>query len=295
MDCELATVKRGTANVAELCGPAPERLLRPAGGLQAPSLRAGRRTDLLTFEQHLQFMDLIEFLATVKTPDAFMSGLRNAMSDLLPYETIICGIARMMKTGLKPDYMLQLNFPKAYLDMIRGNTDVMESYAFQAWRTTRIRIAINFDEPNRQWPADMFQVAWDLDFRNLLCHGQVDIEGNFTSYFSFHRISERVGPKHCYVLRSVAPHLHVTLMRLREQHESAQPEIAIRAPIESDLTAFQMEILYWLQRGKTNWEISSILGTSVNNIKYHLKKINTKLRVTNRVEAALKTADLAVG
>ena len=51
------------------------------------------------------------------------------------------------------------------------------------------------------------------------------------------------------------------------------------------LSAKEMEILRWVQEGKTNDEIAIIIGKSKWTAKYHLKNIMKKLDVTSRVQA----------
>ncbi|MEM7302796.1 MAG: helix-turn-helix transcriptional regulator [Pseudomonadota bacterium] len=51
--------------------------------------------------------------------------------------------------------------------------------------------------------------------------------------------------------------------------------------------------LYWIARGKTNWEVGQILGISENTVRYHLKSAFSKLNVKSRAQAA--SAALQIG
>jgi len=53
-----------------------------------------------------------------------------------------------------------------------------------------------------------------------------------------------------------------------------------------ELTHRQTEVLHWIAEGKTNNEISLILGCSFFTVKNHLKKIFQSLGVHSRVGAA---------
>lgn len=53
----------------------------------------------------------------------------------------------------------------------------------------------------------------------------------------------------------------------------------------SSLTRKEKDISEWLMKGKTNWEISKIIGISENTVKFHIKNIFAKLCVTNRQQA----------
>jgi DNA-binding CsgD family transcriptional regulator len=57
------------------------------------------------------------------------------------------------------------------------------------------------------------------------------------------------------------------------------------------LTTREAEVLIWIARGKSNRDISDILGISPRTVNKHLEQIFTKLGVENRASAAA----LAVG
>ena len=52
------------------------------------------------------------------------------------------------------------------------------------------------------------------------------------------------------------------------------------------LTPRQAEVLHWIAEGKTNGEISTILGCSINTVKMHLKEIFKRLGLHSRTAAA---------
>jgi DNA-binding CsgD family transcriptional regulator len=60
---------------------------------------------------------------------------------------------------------------------------------------------------------------------------------------------------------------------------------AARRP--EDLTAAEARVLRLVSESKTNREIASSLGISPATVKRHLENILRKLRVRNRVEAAI--------
>lgn len=59
-----------------------------------------------------------------------------------------------------------------------------------------------------------------------------------------------------------------------------------------DLTAKELEVLKWVQEGKTNEEIGIILGRTKWTVKFHLKNIMKKLDVTSRTQAVSKSIGL---
>jgi DNA-binding CsgD family transcriptional regulator len=81
----------------------------------------------------------------------------------------------------------------------------------------------------------------------------------------------------------LAPILHNVLSRLAfdESREDKLDPLSL-------LTRREREILDWIRKGKTNSEISSILGIAFSTIKNHVQRILIKLQVNNRTQAISK-------
>lgn len=60
----------------------------------------------------------------------------------------------------------------------------------------------------------------------------------------------------------------------------------------TNLTAKELEVLKWVQEGKTNEEIGIILGRTKWTVKFHLKNVMRKLDVTSRTQAVSKSIGL---
>lgn len=56
----------------------------------------------------------------------------------------------------------------------------------------------------------------------------------------------------------------------------------------------QKEILKWIQAGKTNGEIATIIGSSEANVKYHVRQIMDKLNVRNRTQLVAEAVRLGI-
>jgi DNA-binding CsgD family transcriptional regulator len=51
------------------------------------------------------------------------------------------------------------------------------------------------------------------------------------------------------------------------------------------LSPRELSVLNWIKHGKTNWEISRILGVSERTVRFHVEGIFSKLDVTSRTQA----------
>jgi DNA-binding CsgD family transcriptional regulator len=54
------------------------------------------------------------------------------------------------------------------------------------------------------------------------------------------------------------------------------------------LSSRELSVLRWMKEGKTNWEISRILGLSERTIRFHVGSIFEKLEVTSRTQAVAR-------
>ena len=60
------------------------------------------------------------------------------------------------------------------------------------------------------------------------------------------------------------------------------------------LTDREVEILKWTAEGKSAWAVGQILHISEHNVKYHIKRILTKLAVGSKHQAAAKAKSLGL-
>ena len=76
------------------------------------------------------------------------------------------------------------------------------------------------------------------------------------------------------MLGGLLPHLHPTLQRLAPASSGSNP-----------LSHREKDIFHWMMRGKTNWEIATILDISERTVKFHAANIIRKLEANNRTHA----------
>jgi DNA-binding CsgD family transcriptional regulator len=91
------------------------------------------------------------------------------------------------------------------------------------------------------------------------------------------------------------PHFHETYLRVHGiVSNNCCPQQRQAEHNAGDFTDREREVLQWLTRGKTNWEIGTILGISERTVKFHLNHIFQKLGATNRAQAVMKASTLGL-
>jgi DNA-binding CsgD family transcriptional regulator len=90
------------------------------------------------------------------------------------------------------------------------------------------------------------------------------------------------------VRKYLAIHRHdlcaAILIKLIRRNTDSKKGILAKA---FNLTLREAEVLYWLTLGKTNRDISAILGLSARTVNKHLEQIFQKMRIDNRTSAAV--------
>ncbi|NRR32721.1 autoinducer binding domain-containing protein [Oxalobacteraceae bacterium] len=92
-------------------------------------------------------------------------------------------------------------------------------------------------------------------------------------------------------------HPGITLGWLIEEAHQRMSELLLarHAPeVRQHITLREREILRWTADGKTAYEIGRILLISENTVAFHIKNVVSKLRASNKVQAAVKASALGL-
>jgi DNA-binding CsgD family transcriptional regulator len=79
------------------------------------------------------------------------------------------------------------------------------------------------------------------------------------------------------MLNCLVPHLHHAMLRVAN--------LVPMSPSAMLLSNREYDIFHWMSRGKTNWEIATILEISERTVKFHVANIIRKLNANNRTHA----------
>ncbi|MES0033568.1 LuxR family transcriptional regulator [Mesorhizobium sp. M0040] len=61
-----------------------------------------------------------------------------------------------------------------------------------------------------------------------------------------------------------------------------------------NLSLRERECILWTARGKSSWEIGTILGISINTVNFHIKNVMRKLDAASRTVAAVKAVNFGI-
>ncbi|MES0020898.1 LuxR family transcriptional regulator [Mesorhizobium sp. M0036] len=86
-------------------------------------------------------------------------------------------------------------------------------------------------------------------------------------------------------LHLAALHFHLKVARHPASHNPRSiPKLTLR----------ELECLLWASRGKSSWEIGTIVGISQNTVNFHIRKAMGKLNTSSRTVAAIKAVNFGL-
>lgn len=120
-----------------------------------------------------------------------------------------------------------------------------------------------------------------------LVHGIKDARGSHDCLYLVLSARGMLNSGSCTTLTEVLPYIDHALRQVEHlPHQSGAGVSTESGPLHAAaLSRQEMDILQWIALGKTNYEISRILGFSVFTIKNSVQRIFRKLNVSNRAQA----------
>jgi DNA-binding CsgD family transcriptional regulator len=106
--------------------------------------------------------------------------------------------------------------------------------------------------------------------------GAVEPGQGLSSFVSFANDKEIIPPRYHAALECLSQYIHRALVRIAP---------AVVTPANLALSVREKTVLNWMRHGKTNWEISRILGVSERTVRFHAESIFNKLDVSSRTQA----------
>lgn len=243
----------------------------------------------LTTNEREYLVSAIESSVDVRTLDEFRQWVARDIKKLMPHDRLACGIGKINDDGVEIYRLVAINFPIGYIEEISRDGQI-QSPVILKWTEEHAPQLFSPEMFNDSLDPHWIAAFNKYELRNIAAHGMRNLEGSISSYFSFFDIPG-LGPRHTYILELIVPHMHVALTRALNKvpiSEGKSVELGL------GLTKREREVLCWLQKGKTNWEIGQILTLSDNTIKNHVQKIISKLGVNNRTQAVTKAIVMRV-
>jgi len=231
----------------------------------------------LTKRELIVLLELIQRAVRLRTEAEFRE-LVDDLGALFDYQFAVSGLAHKGKNGeiLSCD-AVTLSYPDEWIETYVLNrfdrVDPVFRVSFTDFKLTYWADAYRKYPP----PARFVEVATDFGLCDGYVHGVKSTDGLGGSAFSFAASSLKRERRTELILEILVPHLHEALLRvLKGRTVSGKRAL---------LSQREREVLQWIAKGKSTWEISLILHISENTVKFHIKNILRKLNTTTRTHA----------
>ena len=248
-------------------------------------------------DQRIVFMELMADSLRVSNRPNLFNWLQGNFQYLLNHEIMIFGV----KLENDDDYTFEYSASTRYFKDNHFNESVKKSdgvinQAIKRWDKMRLPLfycntlaAADYNNFSVQSIDETIMQATEL--KNFVVHGFGDNHSKVSTLVVFARITGQLNAIQAQFLELIMPHMHCALVRIvtTKSNFTSQPNKELKK-----ITDRESEILQWVQMGKTNWEISTILDISPLTVKNHVQNILRKLDVQNRGQAAVKATKLGL-
>lgn len=223
----------------------------------------------------------------------FFGWTQGLLQGLLPHEVLICASRSGDPLVLRAESFSMRGAQQAVFGEMFQRDATLVRTLVKAWEERGFRpvVADARDGPCARGPfaVELARVR----ATQVLVHGAHDATGRTTHLYAFACAPGTVGARQEYLARLLTPFLHSAWMRA-EVNGRVEGRQAAPAAEPALITAREREILGWVSRGKSNYEIGAILDRSPLTVKNQIQRILRKLDVVNRAQAVGRALELRI-
>ncbi|MGY5795259.1 LuxR family transcriptional regulator len=186
------------------------------------------------------------------------------------------------------DLRMMLNYPnewlKRYSEMEYGKIDPIINKSRKRERAFRWSELYN-DASTTELERRIFDEAATFGLRSGISVPMHGPYGSFAVISFAHPLEREFDNRTISYLQLAAAHFHLEFAKFANQScMENTPDLSLR----------EKECILWVARGKSSWDIGTILGISYNTVNFHIKNVMRKLDVTSRTVAAVKALNSGI-
>ena len=230
--------------------------------------------------QHL--LEIMHYTVQAETPEDVKHVLVRAKS-FLPFEHLIGGLVRLGPQGTCEGFsdVLNVNFPDEWLYLYWKNRyaevdpvlyALRKSQQAQVWSQVYANVTSEREK-------EFVETATSFGLVDGVTAGSLDPSCGVATFFAFAGGDAAEHGRYVKLLDYLGQHLHWALLRVSSK-SSPSADMCV-----TTLSPREVTILNWIKNGKTNWEISQIIGITERTIRFHVENIFSKLDVSSRSQA----------
>jgi transcriptional regulator EpsA len=250
---------------------------------------------ILTDEEQENLLRALETSLQVRRRHQFFLWTQGPLQAFIPHNILISVLTREDKEVLVMDRFNTCVVDEKTFEEVCDPVDGLVMQAMNAWREagdTPLLISAGVQGPLAHHERLDHQLE-GCEFGSAAAHGSAPVDGSGIagSFFFFAQMPGTLSSRHAYFIELLMPHIHMAFLRTLGQSEraalGADDSMRFDALVKT-MTERELEILVWVQEGKSNQEIGTFLNISPLTVKNHVQKILRKLKVRNRAQAVSK-------
>jgi transcriptional regulator EpsA len=254
----------------------------------------------LNEEQRAVFMEVIEESLRLQNRSHFFNWLQRGFQCLLAHEVVVIGVRGLERANYDYEYLTSSRyFGDTQFDQVLNEEGGLVHEAFTRWNQVGMPVFYHTDPLCQQYShyavehvdADRMLAS---ELKRFVVHGFGNEHSRIATMVMFGRLSSPVNAQTAHLLELLMPHLHCAIVKVTANRSPSVLSTPARNGRIKPLSKRELEVLEWLQAGKTNWEIGGIMQVSPLTIKNHVQNILRKLDVENRSQAASKALKLGL-
>ncbi len=236
----------------------------------------------------------VEVAVKVSRRTEFFAWVQGVFQSAIGHDALICGLALPDVSGLRYEWLGGYPISEERFAEICDVDHGLMHRAIRGWHEGGgAPLLVNpANRDARDGAAtDLADTLRRLQLDNLIAHGLPGLDGRPAGFFALCNLRIAPAERELRMLAMLMPYLYAGWLRA---NCDASGELRQRDR-EPTLTQREIEILDWMQKGKSNSEIAGVLGISHLTVKNHVQRVLRKLDASNRTEAVAKGMSLTTG
>ena len=248
-------------------------------------------------ERREVLLEVIQESLRIKYKADLFNWLQRGFQYLIGHEIFVYGVRSFEKEKFEFNYFtLTPSFSDTKFKVITEEGAGLVYEAYKTWQINNMPVFSTSDLPSKEYENYSVLNISNIDMQtpdlnHLVTHGFCDNNTSISTLVIYGGINAPINNVTSCLLQLLMPSIHCALVKVHANSFDRRSYVNQNA-IENPITKRELEVLRWVYKGKTNWEISSILGISHTTVKNHVQNIIRKLGVENRRQAAIKGLSL---
>lgn len=243
----------------------------------------------LTAEEREKFLRVVSAPLLIRRHYQLFLWLQGELQYFLPHEIMISAWGHFPSWDLNLDIISALPGVRTH-GLADCDIDGLLRNLFNRWvDNERNPIVVSVEDLKEVGSCECSLHCAIRDMRSILVHGVCDKRGGYDSLYVALRSESFNGDafkeRFRYVVEPLIFQIDGAFRKVAGLPSPKKGEIEEPTNDSFDLSPREREIMDWVCRGKTNFEIGAILSISEFTVKNHVKRILKKVGAINRTQA----------